>query len=254
MKTYCGYFSAAGSTKKIAEYAAGRISSKINLIDFIKNPPENKQQFKSDDVLVIAMPVFSGRLPKVCPAMIKQLQGDHTPAICLVAFGNRDYDDALLELNDLLIEQNFVPIAAAAFIGEHSIFPEVAKDRPDKKDFKKLQQFMDVVNHKLKTFDGSSKDLQIKGSRPYKKYGNIPLKPSGDKKCNNCNKCVKICPTHSIEASNPRKTNNTTCISCTACIAVCPTGARNFDKIAYPIAAKGFAAKNKTYQEPTWFI
>lgn len=41
-------------------------------------------------------------------------------AIPIVLFGNRNYDDALIELRNLLEEDGFNTIAAGAFVGEHA--------------------------------------------------------------------------------------------------------------------------------------
>ena len=41
-----------------------------------------------------------------------------TPAVLVVVYGNRAYDDALLELSDIATGAGFVPLAAGAFVGE----------------------------------------------------------------------------------------------------------------------------------------
>ena len=51
-----------------------------------------------------------------------------------MTYGNRDYEDALVELYDLALSLGLTPFAAGAFIGEHSYStPEmpVAEGRPD---------------------------------------------------------------------------------------------------------------------------
>ena len=61
-------------------------------------------------------------------------------AVAVVVYGNRDYDDALLELRDWCVAHGFVPVAGAAFIGEHSYSrPDrpIAGGRPDNPDLHK---------------------------------------------------------------------------------------------------------------------
>ena len=49
----------------------------------------------------------------------------------VVLFGNRNYDDALIELRDLLQADGFGCIAAGAFVGEHSFSRTLGAGRPD---------------------------------------------------------------------------------------------------------------------------
>ena len=54
------------------------------------------------------MPVYGGFIPQVCAHMEKNLKGDYTPAVIAAVYGNRHYDDALLQMKDILTEQGFV--------------------------------------------------------------------------------------------------------------------------------------------------
>ena len=66
------------------------------------------------------------------------IHGNNTPAVAVCVYGNRDYDDALLEIKDTLNGNGFRTFAAGAFIGRHCIFPKVAEGRPDASDLEKL--------------------------------------------------------------------------------------------------------------------
>ena len=63
-------------------------------------------------------------------------------AIVAVIYGNRDYDDALLELADIAVEDGFEVVAAGAFIAQHCIFPKVANGRPDASDMAVATDFI----------------------------------------------------------------------------------------------------------------
>lgn len=176
----------------------------------------------SEDVLLFSMPVYGGFIPQSCAKMARNLKGSNTPAIIAAVYGNRHYDDALLQMKDILTEQGFHVIAAGAFIAEHSVFPSVATGRPDDKD------------------DGFS-------------YEGVPFKPDGDDKCVACGECRKICPQNAISEGDFRKTNNELCIACGACIKVCPVGARNYHCDVYEEVRKDFEKMCSEYRVPELF-
>lgn len=78
---------------------------------------EEAYQFQEDDLVVLGTPVYAGRVPNVLLPFLKTVRGDHTPAIPVVVYGNRNFDDALAELRDILENQGFLCGAAAAFVG-----------------------------------------------------------------------------------------------------------------------------------------
>ena len=69
---------------------------------------------------ILSAPVYAGRLPIEAVRRLRRIKAGEAPAVVVVVYGNRAYEDALLELQDLAGEQGFRPIAAGAFIGEHS--------------------------------------------------------------------------------------------------------------------------------------
>lgn len=85
------YFSPTGSTKEIAEIFAHATGGEVQHIDFIKNPLNEEKAFSAHDFLVVALPVFAGRIPAVCTEMLRKLKGASTPAVAIAVYGNRDY-------------------------------------------------------------------------------------------------------------------------------------------------------------------
>jgi len=247
------YFSPSGTTKSVITTLAGAWDGERNEFDLLRIPPPRTVTFSVDSPAVFAVPVFAGRVPAVCADMLAKFKGQNTPAVAIVVYGNREYDDALLELTDILKANNFVVVAAAAFVAQHSIFPIVASERPDKKDKEAIVSFGKQCAKAIATCSGNEK-IKVKGTSPYCKPGAIPLQPSGDSKCDNCGVCVEICPTKAIAKETPRKTDKKRCISCTACISVCPQKARAFHGPMYAIAGKAFAGKNSTRKEPEIFF
>ena len=248
------YFSASGTTQKVISILSDAMGDSSVSYDLLRCPPTEQVTFASDETAVFAFPVFGGRLPQICPEMLRKFKGDHTPAVAIVVYGNRAYDDALLELKDILDEQGFVTIAAAVFIAQHSIFPAVAAGRPDGADQEKIIAFAEGCKRKLSSSAGRE-SVTVKGNHPYVKAGAVSLHPTGDKNCNQCGTCVKVCPVGAISADSPRKTDTKKCIVCTACIAACPQHARGFHvPVLYPTVAKSFAKSNADRKEPEIFI
>lgn len=85
--------------------------------------------FGPDDLVLFGVPVYGGRIPSPAVQTLRRMQGSRTPAVLVAAYGNREYDDALLELADIAAANGFIPFAAAALIAEHSIMHSVAAGR-----------------------------------------------------------------------------------------------------------------------------
>ena len=129
------FFSPSGTSQKVADSIASSFSQEkeiCNLLIF-----NSEKELKSEDVAVVVMPVFAGRLPKTARERLSKIKGNDTPAIAVVNYGNAHVTDSLLELTDLLRENNFNVIAAASTVSHHSIFDGVAVGRPDESDLKK---------------------------------------------------------------------------------------------------------------------
>ncbi len=128
------YFSPTATTKTIVETIGHRLVEKNGIeqgkiVDFtLPKQRETGVTFKSNDILLIGVPVYSGRVPNILLSYLNTIKGNNTLAIPIVLYGNREYEDALLELNDILIENGFNVIAGGAFIGEHSFSTILAKE------------------------------------------------------------------------------------------------------------------------------
>ena len=248
------YFSASGTTQKVISVFSDAMGGETAKYDLLRCPQKEQVTFAADDSAVFAFPVFGGRIPQICADMLRKFKGEKTPAVAIVVYGNRAYDDALLELKDILDQQGFVAIAAAAFIAQHSIFPAVAAGRPDTADQEKIISFAGDCRKKLADFTGGE-SVTVKGNYPYVKAGAVSLHPTGNKNCNQCSTCVKVCPVGAISAEHPEKTDTKKCIACTACIAACPQHARGFHvPVVYPTVARSFAKSNSDRKEPEIFL
>ncbi|NMA73386.1 MAG: 4Fe-4S binding protein [Bacteroidales bacterium] len=242
------YFSATNTTKQVLlAIAKGVGCNAIQAYD-ITLGQEGEIEFEEDELVIFGFPVYAGRIPQLSVPVLNQFKGKNTPAIIVCVYGNRDYDDALLELRNLVSANQFMILSAGVFIGQHSIFPKTGANRPDQSDLSKAQHFGEESMMKLKEQMDLSDlpEIKVKGNFPYKEANPIPLIPSGNRKCTVCGKCVRNCPTQAISLDNPRKTDKTRCISCGRCIYVCPENSRQFRGVLYSMAEQKF---NRTYAE-----
>lgn len=245
------YFSPSGTAKKTLEVFASGISghSRPRLYDFRECP----LSYGPEDFFAAVFPVFSGRLPEVCAESLRKISGNGARASAIVVYGNRDFDDALLELKDILESCGFSVIAGAAVVAEHSIFKSVGACRPDASDIELIKAFAGDVSHKLE--QGVRESVDVDGKAPYREIMEAPLKPAAAKsKCSKCGVCAKVCPVAAIEADSPWKTDKAKCISCTACISACPENLRSFSKIPLALAEKVFAGKFSKRREPKIYL
>lgn len=243
------WFSPTGTTKKIVSTVAQSIKNNLGndceLVKISFTLPEEREKpllYESGDIIVLGVPVYAGRVPNILLKYLDTMKGNGAVAIPIVLYGNRNYDDALVELVDIMIGKGFKIMAAGAFIGEHSFSKILAEKRPDETDMKAANDFGFKVSNKIK--NGNIEiEFKIKGNRPYRPYyrprdinGKFydfrKIKPKTNEKCNDCKVCVDLCPMESIDSDDISKFNGI-CIKCGACIKGCPTEARYYDDANY---------------------
>lgn len=254
-KITCVFFSATGLSEKTAGAFLSALPLAAEKIDVTPFSARGvSRAFGPEELVVFAAPVYGGRIPAAAAERFSRLKGSRTPAVLLAVFGNRDYDDALLEMNDLALAGGFIPAASAAVAAEHSIMHSVAAGRPDAADREKLAAFAKDVWRKLENAAEVFFAPAVKGVRPYTPHPNIPFKPAASGACVKCGKCAAACPVNAIPQDAPDRTDKTRCISCMRCIAVCPVHARSLNKLALALAEKVFCFKYGKRKEPEFFV
>ena len=257
------YFSPTGTTRRIIKgIVQGIDHSSSEFIDLTRPDARKKPlQAAQNDLLIVAVPVYAGRVPAILHDWLNEINGSNTPAVCVVVYGNRDYDDALLELKDIIQNCGCKPIAGAVFIGEHSfscIDTPIAAARPDDDDLRHAESFGRKIKEKLFSIPSADQisELKIPGNFPYK---DEKRKIEGEfitisDNCTHCGVCAQLCPVEAIDVEDSSTIDWERCILCCACIKGCPEKARTM----MAGQAKDIAIQlNKMCQErkdPVFFI
>ncbi len=253
MSFYKLIFSPTGGTEKIADIIVKEWTQPVTMIDLSKvNDDFSKYSFNSEDVVLIAMPSFGGRLPAVAAERLSIVKGNSAKCVLVCVYGNRAYEDTLAEMEDIAIKCDFKIMAVVSAVAEHSIMRQYATGRPDERDTHTLADFSKQIVEKLNLSDINA--LKIPGNRPYKKAGSAGLIPKADKNCTKCKSCAIECPVGAIDPTDVAKTDKNKCISCMRCVTHCSQNARKANGALISVAA--LAIKNACSQrkEPELFI
>ncbi len=261
------YFSPTHTTKTICETIAEELAHALAVPWESRSftlPSERAEAltFAEGSLVIVGIPVYAGRVPNFLNNYLAKSKGNGAMGIPIAVYGNRNYDDALIELRDIMENHLIHTVAAGVFIGEHSFSRTLGQGRPDAKDLNKARQFAGIVasaisNGRFRT------PVPVKGNVPYRPYM-VPQKSDGSRQtitkvfpkvsdsCTNCGLCVTVCPMGSIAPDCRSYTNF--CVKCCACVKSCPVGARYYDDETYLFHKKQLEEQFARRAEPETFI
>lgn len=247
----CLYFSPTHTTKKVVTAIGKGMGTVLELpvIEQSFTLPKSRVEspaYSNQTIVICGLPVYAGRLPNLMLPYLKQVVGNGALAVPIVLYGNRNYDDALMELSLLLQENKFKLLGGGAFVGEHSFSEKLALGRPSSQDLQMANQFGVDLGNKVANIwrnDNRIGKVTLPGNCPIGSYytprdhmGNSidirKVKPKTADYCTLCGYCAKICPMGAISFTNPKEITGV-CIKCGACIKECPVGAKYYDDANY---------------------
>ena len=230
MKVFDIVFSPTGGTEKASGYIANTLEGETVAVDLTDSGLGFRTvAMTKEDVAVIAV-----------------------PSVLVCVYGNRAYEDTLVELEDAAKGAGFRVIAAVSAIAEHSIVRQFAAGRPDRQDAAQLAGFANQIQQKISAGDAS--EPAIPGDRPYKKAGGTGMVPKATKECTACGACAAACPVGAIDKDDPKRVDKKACISCMRCVAVCPRGARAVNPVMLSAATKMLSKACSERKECELFI
>lgn len=248
-KIWAMYWSATETTKTVVTAVADKMADKLGLpleeYDFtLPAVRQGAPDFRPEDVVVFGTPTYAGRVPNVLLKYLATVRGNGAAAVPVVTFGNRAFDDSLIELRDILADNGFRPFAAAAFACEHSFSTVLAAGRPDADDLALAAQFAEQAAVRIPALEADTPVIEVSGRakadrdyyQPRDRAGNSidirKVKPKTNEQCDNCGICAAVCPMGSIDPQDVRQFTGI-CIKCGACIKKCPRGAKYYDDPGY---------------------
>ena len=256
-------FSPTGTTRSILEGVARGLSA-ASTTSFDLTRPDMRSQpvpIANGELLIVGVPVYSGRVPALAREALQSIQGRGNPVVCIVVYGNRAYEDALLELTDIMKERGCTIIAGGAYIGEHSFSSSdtpIAVGRPDGEDLQHAERFGAMVAAKIGDLPvkGPGAALTVPGNRPYRDPTpklTVDFITVSDT-CNECGTCAEACPVEAIDLERGIACDREKCILCCACIKTCPEEARAIQPDRFKELALRLSTTCDQRQEPALFL
>lgn len=139
-------FSPTGGTQKVSGLVAGALDKNTVTVDLTDSGLDfSAVSMTEDDVAVISVPAYAGRIPAVVADRLGMVHGNGARAVLVCVYGNRAFEDTLVELEDVAKHAGFRVIAAVAAIAEHSIARQFAAGRPDAQDAAQLAEFAQQI-------------------------------------------------------------------------------------------------------------
>lgn len=272
-KTMAVYFSPTTSTRQLTLAVGKGVASVFGTQLHFKNwgRPRMREQdavFDRETLAVVGMPTYAGRLPNlIAPSISDHLKGNKTPAIAVVTYGNRAYENSLAELVSRLSKNGFIVVAAAAIPCAHA-FANIGEGRPTQKDIVDAAVFgqKTALNLAQVEYENQLTPVAVPGDpdapyyTPLKEDGTpahfLKAKPEVDEaRCTGCGVCVRFCPMGSFAVNplNGKAEIHGVCIKCQACLRGCLPEALAFKDPDFLSHRKMLEAHYSAHQDAAYF-
>lgn len=265
------FYSATGNTETVvmtlAKALSAKLGAELECFDYtLPASREGTKQYRPTDLVVFGTPVYAGRIPnKMLPYVQSSFAGHDALAVPVAVFGNRNFDNGLIELRNELEAHGFHTIAGAGVPTEHVFSSKLAPGRPNEEDLAALEVFAGKIAEKVLAMTEIPGPIQVRGDDPVGPYY-TPLGTDGKPavflkakpkthpdQCDKCGKCAQVCPMGSIPADAP-DTCAGICIKCQACVKTCPTNAKYMDDPAFLSHVAMLEENYARRAEAEWFL
>lgn len=250
-------FSPTGGTAKAAHVLCDALADVTDIQDLCSPTYTSGIPIPANDtVAVIAVPSYGGRVPPLAMERLAAIHAEGTPCVLLCVFGNRAFENTLIELDDIARRCGFRPFAAVSAVAEHSIIRSVAAGRPDAQDAAELRDFGQQIRKQLAEGTPAAA-LPLPGKLPDKSPSATPFVPRPTTACTKCGACSAQCPAGAIDTQDQTKVDKKKCIACMRCVAVCPNKCRGLGTVVRWLVSTALLLMcrtrrpNKLYMQPS---
>lgn len=95
-------FSPTGGTERVSGFVTGALDGNTVTVDMTDSELDiSAVSMTKDDVAVISVPSYAGRVPAVAVDRLGMVRGNGARAVLVCVYGNRAFEDTLVELEDV---------------------------------------------------------------------------------------------------------------------------------------------------------
>lgn len=274
MNIYSFTFSPTGTSAKVLRAINAGIADfagkNVEFEDLTLTPAEDRM-FEAGDLVVVAAPVYGGKISPLVKQRLGGVRGKGTKCILVAVYGNRAFENALVDFAGFLTDRGFTVCGAAAFVGEHSYSTPttpIAPGRPDAQDIADATAFGKEIA--AKALSGELHGIEMESLKDVpspvgamlafrdfvmayqKQQAEAPkvyLPEVDTAKCDDCGACFAACPTAAI-SPDFHEVDAAKCIKCCACVKTCPQNARS---LSTPFA-KPLSENFTQRKSPLWAL
>ena len=253
-RVFIVYFSAAGSTRHVAEVMEKRfkgIGAEASLYDLAENRElcqtisRQIRRLGNDCCLIMGSPVYvSHAAPPIMHCISSLASVDGSYAVPFVTWGGASSGISLFEMARELSRKGFIILGAAKVLAVHSLMWQLENPmgagHPNSADDKAIEQLVDEIFSKMQSGGGQgmelsrlayqSKEVHAEMERASLEMAkaHMPAREVDEEICSQCEVCAEFCPADAVTLA-PYPVFGEDCVYCFNCMRSCPEGAIKAD-------------------------